>query len=552
MEKGERFMEKRLRGCGRNKFRIFIVLFFAGMFIMGFVLSGNYGPQYDEPSEIKILQMNIMEVAERLLSPDSELVYKLSNLGIHKISLDPDRDHGIAAYYPFGLRLLMQDVLSGSYEFSQISLLFHCYTFVLCFGGVLALYFLIMEISGIRLAAFLSALIFFLSPRFFAEMHYNNKDVVLLCLLIGSWLFGIRAMKRRRIPDVLFFSLLSAVAANTKIIGLYFFALTGLTYILYISLHRQWSRRSIAMACLAIAAFFVLYYLLTPAMWAEPTDFIRHCLNNTFSFSRWSGCVLFDGHIYQVPAQSLPRSYVPKLICLTTPVFVLLLAAAGALMLAAGLISALGRRGHGLSDRLLFSLMLCLCSFVPVVLAAVNPPVIYNGWRHFYFAYAGVLVLAAYPLAFLPGKCRKGASMLTLLCLLFLFGQNIANHPNQQTYYNFLAGSDVESKYELDYWNVSTREGLKLVGELDDGDIVVSSYLSSDMGLQWGLLTLDDELRSRIRIAGPQELEQVDYVIENTTYQLYSPTPGTPPGFKYLTSIYAYGNPILNIYVPAR
>lgn len=545
-------MAKKLVTFGRDRFRTFTVLAFIAMFIFGFILSGDYGPHYDEPSEIKILQMNIMEAAERFLSPDSELVYRLSDMGIKKISQDSDRDHGIAAYYPFALRLLMGDVLSGSYEFSSVSLPFHYYTFVICFSGVLALYFIVLELFRDRRAAFLSALIFFVSPRFFAEMHYNNKDVVLLCLLLDSSLFGIRATKYRRIWDVLLFSAFSAIAANTKIIGLFFFSVIGLAYILYISLHRLWSGRSIAMACLAIFSFLVLYYLLTPAMWTDPIGFFRHCLNNTFSFSRWSGKVVFEGRIYNVPLESLPGSYVPKLICLTTPVFILILAAAGAFMLVSGLLSALFRRERKLSDQLLFTSMLCLCSFVPVLLAVINPPVIYNGWRHFYFAYGGVLILAAYSLASLPGKWGKASLALTVFCLVFVSVQNMVNHPNQQTYYNILAGSDVENSYELDYWNVSTREGLKLAAGLTDGDIVVSSYLSSDMGLQWGLLTLDDELRSRISIVGPEELDRADYVIENTTYQLYSQDTGTPPGFKYLTGIYAYGNPIVNIYAPAE
>lgn len=542
-------MAEKLRSCGKNRAGALVVLAFAAMFILGFVLSGDYGPHYDEPSEIKILQMNIMEAAERFLSPDSELVYKFSDMGIHKISLDVDRDHGIAAYYPFGLRLLMKDVLSGSYDFSGISLPFHYYTFVICFSAVLALYFMVLELFHSRRAAFLTALMFFLSPRFFAEMHYNNKDVVLLCLLLDSSLFGIRAIKYRQLKDVLLFSLLSAIAANTKIIGLFFFSLTGLAYILYISLHHLWSKRSIAMAGLAIISFLGFYYLLTPAMWSDPAGFFRHCLSNTFSFSRWSGYVLFDGRLYQVPLESLPRSYVPKLICLTTPVFILALSALGALLLVSRLVTQLFKREHEFNDQLFFTVMLCLCSFIPVFLTVVNPPVIYNGWRHFYFAYAGVMILAAYALTFLPGSCGKAASALTFLCLIFLCGQNIANHPNQQTYYNFLAGSDVESNYELDYWNVSTREGLKFVAELDSGDIVVSSYLSNDMGLQWGLQTLDAPLRSRISIVAPDELETADYVIENTTYQLYSQDPGTPPGFEYLTSIRAYGNPIVNIYV---
>lgn len=533
----------------RRKINFLIVGVFILIFVMGLLVSADYGPHFDEPSEIKILQMNILEVAGRLFSEDSEIVYKLRDAGIGRISMNSDRDHGIAAYYPFALLLLRDDVLGGSYEFADISLPFHYYTFAICFAGLIAFYFLVYELFRNKGAALLSALILFASPRFFAEMHYNNKDVVLMYLLIGSCLFGIRAIKYRRVLDVLLYSLIAALAANTKIIGLYFFGVIGLAYILYISLHRQWNRRSIFTVCLTIASFLVLYYLLTPAMWSDPLGFFRHCLNNTFDFSRWSGSVVFEGTIYKVPQMPLPRSYIPKLIGISTPVFILLLALAGVLFLAALPLVRQGKAKEERRDQGIFIAMICLCALAPVLLAVFNPPVVYNGWRHFYFAYAGIMILAAYGLIRLMGKYKKITVTATVLCLVFLSVQNVLNHPNQQTYYNFLAGSDVESNYELDYWNVSTREGLLYVAERSSGDICVSSYLSNDNGIRWGLLTLDRELRDRISIVGPEDIEKADYVVENSTYQLYSGETGAPPGFEYLDSIRSYGNPIVNIYV---
>lgn len=529
---------------GEHPLRLIVIAVFFILFISGLVVSCDYGVAYDEPVEISILQMNIREVAETFFSADSALVYKLEDSGIQRISASIERDHGQAAYYPFAPILLRENVLNGNHEYSDVARPYHYYTFIVCFTAVLGLYFIVKELFDDRLLALLCAVIFCLSPRFFAESHYNNKDIVLLCLLINACLFGIRATKRRKLPDVLMFALMSALAANTKVIGLFFFALIGLFYLLYISAARLWDRRSVVMMITAIAAFCLFYYILTPAMWHDPLDFFAYSLINAFKFSRWRGTVLFEGSFFQAHLLELPRSYLPKLILITTPPVILLLAVLGLVRLVWFAVKKLP--GHADREPFFFTLMICLCSLTPLLVAIVKKTVVYNGWRHFYFSYAGILILFIYGLQWLLRRWRKAVALLASLFVLFISVQDVMNHPYQYTYYNFLAGKNVEQTYELDYWTVSMKNALELVASADDRQLSISCLTGNRNQLRWGTTSLDGETRARIVIC--DDSEAADYLIENTTYQVLNGTPDVPPGFRYMTSIYAYGSPIVNIY----
>ena len=240
-----------------------------------------------------------------------------------------ERDHGQAAYYPFALYMLQPRFLTGDYDYASVSIPYHYYTFVICFSAVIAFYLLAYELFNDRRVALLCAVTLFIMPRFFAESHYNNKDMVLFSLLMDSFCFGIRAIKHRKIVDALLFALVAALAANTKIIGVFFFGVIGIFYIIYLSLNKLWDKKGLIVMTVTISAFCLLYYAFTPAMWKNPISFFEYCFNNALHFSRWAGTVLFGGQIYRPSEGELPRRYLPQFMLMTTPIFISILATVG-------------------------------------------------------------------------------------------------------------------------------------------------------------------------------------------------------------------------------
>ena len=99
----------------------------------------------------------------------------------------------------------------------------------------MALYGLCRKLGMSRLAAFAGAMLLYLSPRFFAEGHYNNKDTVLLALSLLTMFFGVRLWEKPTAWRGIAFAFFGALCTNTKIIGVCIFGVIGLAAIVLLT-----------------------------------------------------------------------------------------------------------------------------------------------------------------------------------------------------------------------------------------------------------------------------------------------------------------------------
>ncbi|MDY4635300.1 MAG: glycosyltransferase family 39 protein [Candidatus Limivicinus sp.] len=514
------------------------------MFIVGLAVTGDYGIPTDEGQEIDILLANMREYLEYFFPADSALMYALDEARIVSISRNIEMDHGQSAYYGMFPLLFAKYGIGLEISNHQLSQLYHLYTYFVCFSAVICMYWLGKELFVDERVAILGAVLLFVSPRFFGEMHYNNKDLVLLCLLVDTCCVAVRATRRKKLSDVLLFGLTAALVSNTKIVGLFFFGMMGLAYIVYVSLKKQWNRKSVVRMLTAILSFAFFYVLLTPAMWPDPSQYFLHLLSNAFQFSRWHGQILFEGAIFDPVAGELPRRYLIKLIYLTTPLFILGLAAVGVFEL---LHSFCGKgKILALPERVLFTAA-CLCALVPLLVAVATGSLVYNGWRHFYFSYFGVILLAALGVALLLGWKPKLAG----ICLGALIAANAVGlaleHPNQYAYYNVLVSREGQLGYETDYWGLSTREALETILAQDERE---------QINVSWGedctrLCMICAYSRMKNSEANSLWLEpdqsKADYILLNVTkgqeygYQISE-------DFSLVATIESYGLPLTEIY----
>jgi hypothetical protein len=174
---------------------LLIAVFFALLTLIGLLTAADYGLPCDEPEEQDILRANLMEYAQRLLGDDSAPAAYYASLGIVPISQSDERDHGEAAYY-LAAPILR---LTGT-EPDRMTALWHAATWLWFMVGGFSLYRLMRSLGLSRALSCLTALLLYLSPRFFAEGHYNNKDVVLLALTRGRWRAAPGSLKIRRFP----------------------------------------------------------------------------------------------------------------------------------------------------------------------------------------------------------------------------------------------------------------------------------------------------------------------------------------------------------------
>ncbi|MEG2185948.1 MAG: hypothetical protein RR085_01405, partial [Clostridia bacterium] len=254
--------------------RALVCLFFAAFLALGLFTVSGYGQPWDELDEMDILRMNLWEYAQRF-GLDEAAFLRLSeqeSVSISQltpISQSMERDHGVGAFYP-----LAQVVMNPAMPQSTRMLYWHSACWVYFTLGAFALYACVRALGLSRGAGLLAALFLLLSPRFFAEGHYNNKDVVLMSLVLCTLWQGLFLLQKTSYPRGLCFAFFGALAANTKVIGFAVWGLCALFVLGWQLAHLAGERKSL-LRCLRVDLVTLLsmlcfYTLLTPALWREP------------------------------------------------------------------------------------------------------------------------------------------------------------------------------------------------------------------------------------------------------------------------------------------
>lgn len=531
--------------------RAAVAVFFALLTLLGLMVTDDYGPPIDESLEQRILQANMHEYAVRLLGPESEAVQWYASRGIERISQSQERDHGECAYYAF--MPLLTRLLP---EPDRLALAWHAYTWLWFMAGCFALYGFCRETGLGRGTGCLGTLLLYLSPRFFAEGHYNNKDMVLLSLVLCTLWLGARFLKQPGFLRGLLFSLAGAMATNTKIAGGFAWAVLGLCAVVMVTADRRWSVRMAGVAAFTIAAFVGLYGLLTPMYWSGVKENLRYLLDNASDFSRWTGLVVFRNTIYDQSRQPLPRMYLIWMMLTTLPLYVVPQAAAGQI---GALARVIRQRAKALRDPVSLSLTAAsLCWFVPLLAAVLIRPTLYNGWRHFYFVFAGVAVLGAHGISTCFRLARRyggdcSMQYVFLAGLLLFYGWTASaiaqNHPYQYAYFNRLGHEDAQAGMELDYWDVSAKSALERLLACEERDSGLPLHVGAQEDMSWW------GVWNAYRAMSPEEKEALSvgwepdapYLLSNTTYaRIYGMQP--PEGYHELFSLQSYGVTICTVY----
>jgi hypothetical protein len=163
----------------------------------------------------------------------------------------------------------------------------------------------------------------------------------------------------------------------------------------------------------------------------------------------------------EYPAAGLPRQYLPVMLTLqfTEPLLILF-----GLGLISGVYKALKRD----LDRELLAIIAAWL-FIPIVLAVLVKPPMYDNFRHFLFIVPPLFVFAGLGMAAIFDRLKTPAWELVVLMVVLLPGIYwlVQLHPYQYVYYNGLVGGPGGAfrKFELDYWALSYREATEFLNE---------------------------------------------------------------------------------------
>jgi len=291
--------------------------------------------------------------------------------------------------------------------------------------------------------------------------------VVMALLLLGL----VRAFQEYPRPTPVTVALCGialGLCVGTRVIGVIAgaYALAALLLVYAVEWRNMGTRPAAGRAGKFLLAFLpglLLAYLVMGLVWpwsvAKPLNPLGAAEYFSHFFERpW--IERFDGMLLPVP--DMPRSYVPTLFALKEPEVLLLLGIGGI----GGAFVATTRREIAASQRAAL-LILALAAILPVALAVVLRPAMYNGIRHFVFVTPPLAALAGFAAAFVFVRLQRygraallaGAGLL-LAAVAAPAIEMMRLHPYQYTHFNHLAGGirAADEHYMLDYWGLAFKQ----------------------------------------------------------------------------------------------
>ena len=406
-----------------------------------------------------------------------------------------DRYYGVA----FELPLLLAERALGLEDSRSIHLLRHLLTHLFFIAGAFFAALLAWRMTGSRWLGLFALLLFLLHPRLYAHSFFNSKDLPFLSMFMVALYLIHRAFRRDTLGAFILCGVAIGLLTNIRLIGLLMLppaviAMRGLDFGYAFGRPERRRRLLLTTGAFALAAAITLY-AAWPWLWGDPLG--RLAEGFALASNELSDHLMpFRGQV--VHGMSPPWEYLPVWMSITTPPATLLLTLVGAgtalYFAAAHPLQAL-RNGPRR-----FELLLLACLVLPVIGVIALDSTLYNGWRHLYFLYAPLCLLAAVGLqrlgeaagqvrlrlGRLPGGPAAGRSLLygaAAIALLSVAVQMLQLHPFQSLYFNFLVDrqtpEQLSNQYSMRYFNNVYRSGLlQLLQRYPEGALRV--YLHGD------------------------------------------------------------------------
>ncbi len=359
---------------------------------------------------------------------------------------------------------------------------------------------------GGPVAGLAALLLLTLCPTFYGHMFMNPKDAPFAVAMVILMLGLVRLAEEYPAPSpstVLIVGLGAGLSVGCRVLGglALLYTVIGFTPLLLDEYRTQGARESFRRfvhVLYVLLPGLLLGYLVMGLIWPwsviEPANPFRALTYfSTFFEKPWKE--MFDGALVSVP--DMPWSYLPTLFALQLPEVLLGLLIAGVV----GSLASLSR-GDVTARRKTILLTLTAAATLPLLIAIVKRPALYNGIRHFIFVIPPMAVLGG--VAFARGMNRlkdnrrhwqPAAVALFAFGLMLPLTEMIRLHPYQYTHFNHIAGTvrAADDLFMLDYWGLALKQA-------SDGlrDELNERQESPPHGRKW-----------KVAVCGPQRPAQV-------------------------------------------
>ena len=274
----------------------------------------------------------------------------------------------------------------------------HFVNFLFFFVAVYFFFLLIKNRYNSWIIGILGSTFLFLSPRIFAQSFYNNKDIVFMSLFIISLYTAINFLEKPDFRNAIIFSIISSLAIDIRILGVFLPILVFLIYIINIYWVENYKNNTIKplLLFLILTPLFITFFW--PYLWQDPLG------NFIIIFKSLSN---FDENIYNfylgqyISAKNLPWHYSIVWILISTTFFYIFLFIVGFIFM----ILRFMRRVFKIEENNYYNNfwkgkkelqdLIFLFSFIIPLFAVITlNSTLYDGWRHLYFIYPSFLMMS--------------------------------------------------------------------------------------------------------------------------------------------------------------
>jgi hypothetical protein len=400
--------------------------------------------------------------------------------------------------------------------------------------------------------AFWGGICFYTTPRLFAHSFFNNKDIIFLSFFTISLYFVLNYFKNKNNANIILCCLSLAVLTSTRVIGIYFF-LVFLFFLIFELMDDKKNKTNFFSFLKIIFFYFVFLYLTWPFLWSNP---IYNFVMSIFNMANypWGGLVYYLGEYHS--SFYLPWHYLIVWIISSNPLFIIMLFIASFFFFLVRLFKRIKEidkiKDHSTlwkNHLELFSYFNLILIIFPLFIIILNNSTVYTGWRHVFFIYPSMILLAVNLIYLFYKKLIKRKKIYYLkFFLLLIIGINLFSlfkfHPHQNNYFNVLFEKKANQLFEIDYWGLSNKEALTIVANYGVKSNVCNLGLSD---LYQSKKMILKEHQSNIDIKG-QKFNECDIILSNKIYisdPKYTKKYHLPQNFKLVDTI-ERGNIIIN------
>ncbi len=510
-----------------NFLKYFVIIFFFIYFVFGLLVYKDFGITTDEEFQRFSGFYWLNYVLSFTSFEDIKLLVETKLNSIDGFTLPDPVDFPFYGVI-FDLPLALIETLLNIENSKDYFLLRHFCNFLIFFISAIFFFRILRDRFDKNIVILFGLLFYIGSPRIFGDSFFNNKDVVFLSLVTIAIFYGFKLINKFNFKNILLFGIFSAIATSSRIIGI-FLPISLLAIIVFGMLDKKIDANQIKKILFLILSYFVFTIIFWPYLWGNP---IINFIKAISIFSNYIIDIKFLFNGSYVSSTSLPFTYLPIWILITTPIIIILYFLIGYFLFAKKIFNNLIKMEEkkqndiwkNLNEKKDFFIFFNFS--VIIIFLILSSPVLYNGWRQVYFVNTFIVYLASYGFFQLVTSFKtlknfkRWFYLITTIFLINIYYEMYKFHPYQSLYFNKLVGKNLEKKFEIDYWGLAGRKALEEILVLKKKD-KISIGVASWVPLERSLVLFNSIEKKRVEIVG-QNYEEAEYIFLNNITEVNS------------------------------